>query len=83
MVKRVSLLFIACCIGPFAGPAYADDQALVQEASPGARGGSFGPYANAGVGASWLTGPAGTGLLGSYTEYSSPGFSIEVGLAII
>ena len=79
MNKRAFLLLIACCIGSFAGPAFAD-QAPIEVASPAARGGPFGPYETAGVGAIWPIGLVGTGLLGSFTEHSSPGFSTEIGL---
>jgi opacity protein-like surface antigen len=73
------LSLIACCIGAFAIPAYAEDLP-VEDNAPSSKGSLSGLYVTAGVGANWPIDRVGKGDPGSFTEFSAYGFSTEVGI---
>jgi hypothetical protein len=66
-------------MGAFASPVNAEDLPI-EDSAPSSRGNSSGLYVTAGVGANWPIDRVGKGDPGSFTEFSSPGFSAEVGI---
>jgi opacity protein-like surface antigen len=66
-------------MGAFASPANAEDL-LTEESKPSSKGDRSGFYVTAGVGANWPIDRVGKGEPGSFTEFSTPGFSTEVGI---
>jgi hypothetical protein len=66
-------------MGAFSSPANAEDL-LAEDSAPSPKGNLSGLYVTAGVGANWPIGRVGTGEPGSFTEFSTPGFSTEVGI---
>ena len=68
-----------CCVGAFTSPANAEDLP-VEGSVPASKGNLSGLYVTAGVGANWPIDRVGTGEPGSFTEFSTPGISTEVGI---
>ena len=66
-------------MGAFPSPVNAEDLPT-EDSAPSSRGNSSGLYVTAGVGANWPIDRVGKGDPGSFTEFSSPGFSTEVGI---
>jgi hypothetical protein len=66
-------------MGAFVSPVNAEDLPI-EDSAPSSRGNSSGLYLTAGVGANWPIDRVGKGDPGSFTEFSSPGFSTEVGI---
>lgn len=66
-------------MGAFAIPANAEDLPA-KDSAPSPKGDLSGLYVTAGVGANWPIDRVGEGDPGSFTEFSSPGFSTEVGI---
>lgn len=79
MRPLVFLSLIACCIGAFASPANADDLPA-EDNSPTLKGKLSSLYVTAGVGVNWPIDRVGKGDPGSFTEFSTPGISTEVGI---
>jgi len=77
--SRVFLSFMVCCMGAFASPANAEDL-TTEDSAPSPKGNLSGLYVTAGVGANWPIDRVGKGDPGSFTEFSTPGFSTEVGI---
>lgn len=73
------LPLIACCIGAFASLANAEDLPT-EDNTPSSKGELSGLYVTTGVGANWPSERMGKGDPGSFTEFSTPGFSTEVGI---
>jgi len=70
---------MVCCMGAFASPANADDLPT-EDSAHSSKGNLSGPYVTAGVGSNWPIDRVGKGDPGSFTEFSTPGFSTEVGI---
>ena len=79
MSSRVFLSFMVCCMGAFGSPANAEDLPA-EDSAPSSKGNLSGLYVTAGVGANWPIDRVGKGDPGSFTEFSTPGFSTEVGI---
>ena len=79
MRPLVFLSLIACCIGAFASPANAEDLPT-EDNSPTSKDKLSSLYMTAGVGVNWPIDRVGKGNPGSFTEFSTPGFSTEVGI---
>ena len=75
----ISLLFIAGLMAAFSCPATAD-QLEIKEADQTSSDRRRNLYVTAGAGANWPIDRVGTGDAGSFTEFSNPGFSTEIGL---
>jgi hypothetical protein len=73
------LSLIACCVGAFASYANAEDLPA-EDNAPSSNGNVSGPYVTAGVGTNWPISRVGKGEVGSFTEFSTPGFSTELGI---
>lgn len=78
-MSRVFLTFMVCCIGAFASPANADELST-EDSAFSSEGNLSGFYVTAGVGANWPINRVGKGDPGSFTEFSTPGFSTELGI---
>lgn len=78
-MSRVFLTFMVCCIGAFASPANADELST-EDSAFSSEGNLSGIYVTAGVGANWPINRVGKGDPGSFTEFSTPGFSTELGI---
>ena len=76
---RGFLPFIVCCVGTFAIPVKAENLPT-DDSAPSSKGNLSGLYVTAGVGANWPIDRVGKGDAGSFTEFSTPGFSTEVGI---
>jgi len=76
---RILFPFMVCCMGVFTSSANAEDLP-VEGSAPSSRGNLSGLYVTAGVGANWPIDRVGTGEPGSFTEFSTPGISTEVGI---
>jgi hypothetical protein len=66
-------------MGAFTNPANAEDLPA-EDSAPSSKGNLSGLYVTAGVGANWPIDRVGKGEAGSFTEFSTPGFSTEVGI---
>ena len=66
-------------MGVFTIPANAEDLPT-EDSTPSLKGNQSGLYVTAGVGTNWPIERVGEGSPGSFTEFSSPGFSAEVGI---
>jgi hypothetical protein len=66
-------------MGALASPAKAEDLPI-EDSSPSSKSNLSGFYVTAGLGANWPIDRVGEGDPGSFTEFSNPGFSTEVGI---